>query len=231
MKGALALFVKTPSLSPVKTRLASKVGKVVAEEFYGLSVLAVASLARSLSNDITPYWAVAEKPGLTDALWSGFERIDQGEGGLGTRLNAVYEVLLKKCGFVFLMGADSPQIPPTVLRHAIHILSEHESEFVIGPCDDGGFYLFGGRVPIPQAIWEAVPYSVESTTADLLKRIAPLGRTSHLPTLFDVDSENDLKKLAAVPRDTSLTGEQQAVIEWCKKVVRAHVLHLTRGST
>ena len=71
MSGAIALFVKTPGLSPVKTRLAVKLGTDAAEAFHLASAQAVKAVATAASQlaDIQCYYAVAEAQAVHHADW------------------------------------------------------------------------------------------------------------------------------------------------------------------
>jgi glycosyltransferase A (GT-A) superfamily protein (DUF2064 family) len=121
MTPAVAIFVKTPGLSPVKTRLAAGgMGAEAATEFHRLSV---AGVARACGDDVAPYWAVAEREALAPPAWRGFPAIWQGEGGLGARLDRIYATLLQRHGRVLLIGADAPQITPD-LRDALRALPD-----------------------------------------------------------------------------------------------------------
>jgi glycosyltransferase A (GT-A) superfamily protein (DUF2064 family) len=185
---ALAIFVKTPGLSPVKTRLAAGIGVAKAEHFYRLAVEAVAEVAAASIPSLVPYWAVAERAAMDDPMWSGFDRISQGEGGLGDRLDHVYARLLARHGSVLLIGADSPQITARGLADA----AGAAHPFAMGRAEDGGFWLFGGDRPINGAVWRAVPYSA-SDTADRL--VARLEGVTFVETLRDVDEAGDLVAL------------------------------------
>lgn len=114
MTGALAIFAKTPGLSPVKTRLAADIGIENAEQFYRYSVKCLEELAfnvlRETQGTLVPYWAIGEENGLNDPLWENLDRLWTGDGGLGDRLNHVYAALLKKHDHVILIGTDSPQM-------------------------------------------------------------------------------------------------------------------------
>jgi len=107
MTAAVAIFVKTPGLSPVKTRLAAGVGVEAATEFHRLAAASVAGVARACGEEIVPYWAVAEQEALDAPAWRGFPTIWQGEGGLGARLDRIYATLLLRHGRVLLIGADA----------------------------------------------------------------------------------------------------------------------------
>lgn len=192
---ALAIFVKTPGLSPVKTRLAATLGEAAATRFHQLAAAATGEVARSCQSQLTPYWAIAEAGSVAAAAWPGFASLHQGEGGLGERLHTVYSQLLARHGRVLLIGADAPQLTADLLRAAIDRLDDDAAPFVIGDASDGGFWLFGGRAPIPREVWTSVCYSQPQTAADLRQRLMPHGGVTPVPALADVDSAADLPLL------------------------------------
>lgn len=219
MSVAVAVFVKTAGLSPVKTRLAASIGSASAEEFHCLSARATESFVRDAvarsRGQLTPYWAVAENEGLTSPFWSGFERIWQGEGGLGERLDRVYSTLLEKHNSVLLMGADSPQLRGNVLLEAMALLQK-DDQYVIGNADDGGFYLFGGRGEVSREVWLSVPYSAQTTSHVLRAKIQGRGEIFDLAGDFDVDSLAELERLRArleADREHA-TPAQLELLEW-----------------
>ena len=130
---AIAVFVKTPGLSPVKTRLAATIGTAAAEEFYQLCTEAIQETLTTASEtmDIVPFWAVGEEAGLSHPLWQGFASIYTGQGDLGERQHHIYQTLLAKYPQVILIGADSPQLTTTHLKKAIESLDSHN--FALGP--------------------------------------------------------------------------------------------------
>src|SRR6476620_4510872 len=97
MRIAIAVFVKTPGMSPVKTRLAKTIGVQAAERFYLLSAASVEAVIREVVHhsfkpdvQLCPYWALAEEAADSYPLWQRFQKIFQGNGTLGDRLNQVY---------------------------------------------------------------------------------------------------------------------------------------------
>lgn len=219
----VAIFVKTPGLSPLKTRLASTIGEELAEEFHVLSASAVEAVVAKAgqTNQIHPFWAVAEDDGLENVLWSKFPRVWQGEGGLADRLDRVYSTLRDDKEHVILIGADTPQMTTEILSEAHHILAEAtEPQFVIGRSDDGGFYLFGGNSPIPHNVWQSVSYS-ESTTADqLASAIKSFGPIHELPMLSDVDIFGDLEPMGdALANLPAPLGEQIRLLQWISRLL------------
>ncbi|MHB1273108.1 MAG: TIGR04282 family arsenosugar biosynthesis glycosyltransferase [Rhodanobacter sp.] len=196
MTAALAIFVKTPGLSPVKTRLAAALGTVEATGFYRLAAAATAEVVRSCQPALTAYWAIAESGPVAAAAWHGFAQLEQGEGDLGERLDHVYAALQARHGRVLLIGADAPQLTPAMLRAALAMLDDTDKPFVLGDASDGGFWLFGGRAPIPKTVWCAVRYSQAHTASELRALLAPHGVVANAPMLTDVDHATDLPSLA-----------------------------------
>lgn len=220
--GAIAVFVKTPGLSPIKTRLAASIGTSAAEWFHLLSAKAVESVvshASGADSVLTPYWAVAEKEALDSPHWKSFKTIWQGDGALGERLSRVYDELIGRHSFVIFLGADSPHIASRVLRESASILSRAENAtFLLGRAEDGGFYLFGGTAQVPRHIWLEVPYSVGTTASVLAKVLETVGAVHELPRLLDVDTEDDMAKLLSACAGTSeLTPEQWTLLKWIQE--------------
>ena len=213
---AIAVLVKTPGLSPIKTRLALSIGKEKAEEFYRLSLDAVESVLKETvkrNSGCSLFWAVAEQDGLEDPLWSNFKRLFQGEGSFGERLHHVYSTLIKNHKAVILIGADCPVIQSHHLEKSAEILKEAKEKFVLGPALDGGFYLFGGRTDIPKQLWTTVPYSQDTTLARLSEKLTPLEEVVLIEPARDVDTLEDL--IALQEHFPSLgTLEQKRLLDW-----------------
>ncbi len=211
---AIAVFVKTPDLSPVKTRLAASLGPIAASAFYRLSCSAIEQTLKEISGEWDCYWAIAEpRSALHKNVWPTFALIDQGEGGLGDRLGKVYNELLDQHSAVLLIGADAPQIKSKHFEEAGDLLKENC--FVMGSAQDGGFYLFGGHLPIPCEVWTSVHYSTEHTALELKERLRPLAAVVTLSEqLRDVDDEAALNALAEHLQRSFPHEGQRAIVEW-----------------
>lgn len=218
----LAIFVKTPDLSPVKTRLWPRIGQRCAEAFHLASAEAVASVAQRAQSQapIRAHWAVAEAAAMHAACWSDLPRLHQGEGGLGERMRHIYERLLGQCGAALLIGADAPQISGSCLIRAAQWLRASEARLVIGRAHDGGFWIFGGNRPLPAIAWTSVQYSSPHTARDFLARMAPHGACLELNMLHDVDVFADLRpafeQLAAL---TMPTEAQERLGHWISELL------------
>jgi hypothetical protein len=215
MNGALAIFVKTPGYSPIKTRLALELGEECAMQFHRLSAAAVASVAQRAQGQlgISVYWAVAEAEAL--AQWAGFPAMAQEAGGLGERMARVHAQLVERHGSGILIGADTPQLATHQLEQARQWLSTPAARLALGRAHDGGFWLFGANLAPPLPSWNAVEYSAAGTAEALRSGMDGLGAWHELPVMTDADHASDLpavlRALNALP---GATPEQQALAAW-----------------
>ena len=215
---AVAIFAKTPGLTPAKTRLAIGAGHATADAFYrrALDVTeAVACAAMTADAALVPYWAVAERKAIGRTCWSGFPQLWQGDGDLGARLARVYECLLEQHAAVLLIGTDSPLLLPRHLVRAHEALVNDDRDFVMGRALDGGFYLLGGRAPMARTMWTTVSYSESSTADQLLAKLEAVGSVGQLPPLPDVDTLEDLLAIPALAAESrELLPSQRSLVEW-----------------
>lgn len=222
MTAALAIFVKTPGWSPVKTRLAAGIGTAAAERFHRLAAAAVAEVAlaaRRAGFQLTSYFAVAEAAALEHANWRDLPALWQGDGGLGVRLHRVCAELQARHERVLLIGADAPQLDVGMLGHALAALEDEATPFALGRARDGGFWLFGARMPIAASIWNSVRYSTTHAADDLIAALTPHGSTAALPTLTDVDLASDLPALAdALDALREVQPAQRALRHWVHSI-------------
>ena len=230
MSGALAIFVKTPGQSALKTRLAAETGEEYAEQWYRLAAEAVASVAVRACQEygIAAYWAVAEAG--AEGAWTGLPTIAQGAGGLGTRMARVHSELVERHGFAMLIGADAPQLTVDAIGQATRWLAGSDDvssptaagtcqspRFALGPAKDGGFWLFGGNRMVALEAWTQVRYSRADTARELLRSMHGLGAWLQLSALIDVDHAEDLtdvqNALLALPE---ATPEQRRLSQWMR---------------
>ncbi|MCH8476440.1 MAG: DUF2064 domain-containing protein [Wenzhouxiangella sp.] len=193
---AAAIFVKTPGLSPLKTRLARDIGQAKAERWYLQAAAAVAELAQAAGLDAV-YWAVAEANGQSYPAWTGLPCLPQGNGKLGARMARVHNTLVARHGASLLLGADAPQIDPEWLRGASQWLDKPEARLCLGPARDGGVWTFGANLVIDQVRWCSVNYSRADTCSAFKRAMSGLGVWQILPALTDVDEAGDLTAMAA----------------------------------
>ena len=166
MPNTILLFVKYPQPGRVKTRIAATVGADAATAIYKELVARVwAQLPADAA--ITVCYDPAERGEEVRAWLPGAARYEaQAAGDLGVRLRVAV-------GSAFAKTWER-------LDHA---------ELVLGPTDDGGYYLIAMRRPMP-ALFENIRWSTEHTLADTLAQ-AGAAPTHLLPRLRDVDTHED----------------------------------------
>ena len=97
--------------------------------------------------------------------------------------------------YTFVIGSDSPQIRAETLAHAQAALNE--VDVVLGPSDDGGYYLLGMKRPYD--VFSNIPMSTPHVTEMTIEAAQRQGlRVQTIETLFDVDEMPDLQRLAAL---------------------------------
>jgi len=92
-----------------------------------------------------------------------------------------------------VIGTDAPSLPIAYLAAAFEALSQ--LPVVIGPAEDGGYYLLGFREP-RQSVFSEIDWGSGQVLAQTLERLAP-AETFVLPFWYDVDRPSDLKRLLA----------------------------------
>jgi rSAM/selenodomain-associated transferase 2 len=128
-----------------------------------------------------------------DGLYGQVEVWLQGEGDLGVRLENVVRRALRNHPYAIAIGADSPGLPAKFLEQARKALTRVHA--VIGPCEDGGFYLLGLR-NCPEGLLSGIPWSATVTCEETIAKIRAAGLAIQvLDPWFDVDTVEDLEKL------------------------------------
>ena len=175
----------------VKTRLAAEVGDRHALRLYRVMTGRVLAAVRSAELDaiiwFTPPESLAEMQ-----FWLGdsWEFRPQVEGDLGVRLAATARAVPRGHPWMAVC-ADCPAITATVLRQACVDLDR--AAVVIGPTFDGGYYLIGGRTPLPD-IFTAMPWGTNRVLAETRVRLARISAVWHeLPMLRDVNTADDAR--------------------------------------
>jgi len=125
----------------------------------------------------------------------GWEVVPQRGDGLAERLGAAFA----DAGPGFLVGMDTPQLRPALLRRGMAALAEADAAF--GPAADGGYWGIGLRTAVP-GVFSGVPMSRGDTGAIQRARLRSLGlRTHDLPPLRDVDDIAAARAAAAAAPD------------------------------
>ena len=217
MSCGVAIFVKTPALSPVKTRLWPGLGRQCSEALYLISAEAVASVAEAARQraGVQPYWAVAEAAAMHGDAWIGLPHLSQGTGSRGERMAQVYRALRARHHGAILSGAVTPQLVPAALERAADWLASAGSRLVIGRAHDGGFWLFGGNVALPDEGWLSPQYSCADTGDQFVAAMQGRGSWLQLETLRDIDTALDIPHVhASLAQLAAPTDAQRRLVDW-----------------
>lgn len=189
----LAVFVKAPVAGRVKTRLAAEIGARAAADLYRALARSTVAACVAASHDTAVWFTPTQaRPSIRD--WLGdlaiAEYRAQPAGNLGVRLIAAFQHHFRAgARRVVLIGSDCPGIDAPLVSRAFTSLEEQE--IVLGPAQDGGYYLIGLQRPEPR-LFRGIAWSTDAVLTQTLARAGRLGlRWSVLPVLRDVDTTAD----------------------------------------
>ncbi len=190
----LAVFLKYPTPGQVKTRLAVHVGDDAAAAIYRASTELTLERLHRFHREATlcvdPPDALARVRAWLGSEWS--VRPQQGTT-LGARLQeAMMSAFRDGVQRLVMIGTDSPWLTTSDIDHAFDILAG--ADVVLGPTEDGGYYLIGLSRCAP-AIFEGIAWSSSSVYAQTLAQAAALGL--HVETLrhgYDLDQLHDVQR-------------------------------------
>lgn len=191
MRPAVSVFLKAPRLGTVKTRLAAEIGERHALRLYRVMAARTLAAAREAGLDASVWYTPADA-GPEMRHWLGDEWVlrPQASGDLGARLAAAVHAVDPGRGWLAL-GADCPRLDARLLRQAADEVLE--GQVVLGPTVDGGYYLVGGRAPMPD-LWSDMPWSTDRLLEATRARLAAAQVSwRELPVLRDVDTAADAR--------------------------------------
>lgn len=191
-ENALLVFIKNPILGTAKTRLAATVGNEEALKIYkellrhtrevSLKVNAKRHLFYSHFIDNNDEWNNQD-----------FQKHLQSDGDLGEKMADGFQTAFqKKHQNIVIIGSDCASLTSEIIEQAFLYLNNND--FVIGPADDGGYYLLGMKIFTPE-VFQNIAWSTESVFTSTIQIIEQLNKSyATLPTLSDIDYEEDWKK-------------------------------------
>jgi rSAM/selenodomain-associated transferase 1 len=196
---ALAVMTKAPRAGQVKTRLSPP---LTPEEAAALNICFLRDTALAITEAGTSAQGVGcYTPVGTEELYreifpEGFLLIAQREGNFGERLaHAVRDLLSVGFASVCLIDSDSPTVPARAFAEAVHLLAQPGDSVVLGPSDDGGYYLIGMK-QLHQSLFEKIDWSTERVLEQTQERAAAARVPLHLLAPgYDVDDGQTLRRL------------------------------------
>jgi len=201
---AVAVMAKVPGFGPLKTRLCPPLTPALAASLYRCFLLDKVAQVVALRDAADPMVAFTPAEGrstLTALIPSGVRLIPQEGPDLGARLHHLLAGLLQeRYGGACAVDSDTPTLPAAYLREGCEILGEQRADVVLGPTEDGGYYLVGLTMA-RRELFEGIPWSTPKVLPETLRRARQLGlRVHQLPPWFDVDTGEDLRRLKAAER-------------------------------
>jgi rSAM/selenodomain-associated transferase 1 len=201
LKEALVVIAKAPREGEVKTRLSGALSPPEARRLY----VAFLSDTFALMEDVREerenlglalcYTPEGEEAAFEDVEREGSLMIPQRGENLGERLTNCFADLFD-LGFesVVVIGADSPTLPGEYVFDAFECF-ETDDDVVVGPADDGGYYLVGMR-KLHRRIFEDIPWGAAGVLDATIERAreAELNLVL-LPEWRDVDTPEDFERL------------------------------------
>jgi rSAM/selenodomain-associated transferase 1 len=201
----VVIFTKPAKSGRVKTRL---VGKITGEQAAELHLAFLGDLGEGLLRGIFSLrvaWALTTDEALTptdhsfdpEGLFSSTEHFRQVGDGLGHRLHAALNAAAGDYEFVAAVGSDHPELDADTVEEGFRRL-EQGADVVLGPSEDGGYYMIGlRRQALHAALFEDIPWSSEQVLPSTLERCRALGLETALLALGrDIDTPADLAALS-----------------------------------
>ena len=191
----LIIFTRYPEPGKTKTRLIPILGPEGAADLHRRMAEHTLIRARNLKNSSAVSLEIRFVGGRADSIknWLGSDIpcIPQGDGDLGRRLERTFEEAFE-AGIkrVVVVGTDCPGLTEDLVRQAFVRLQD--SDVVLGPACDGGYYLIGLKRPVADLL-QGIPWGTDRVLEKTLTKASDLHlRVSLLAPLEDVDRPGDL---------------------------------------
>jgi hypothetical protein len=184
---AILVFTKGTDFGQVKTRLQPVLNNQQSMDLH------LAFLQDTLEKikllDIPAYLYVVGNSNFH--FQNSFPIFQQIGNDLGSRLHNAFDFQFQKYDRIVVVGTDSPDLRTQRIRQAILLLQTHDA--VIGPTDDGGYYLLGLSKMISE-VFQNIPWSTNQVFEKTLKQLHGF-KTNILEKHYDVDVIEDLLRL------------------------------------
>ena len=211
----LVIMAKAPRPGVVKTRLTPSLSPEVVTAFYCCLLDDTLALARSVEgvevaimcpdSDVNELARFAGKDVTVVA--------QEGEGLAAGLISAFAHFAEGHQRRIIAFNSDSPHLPSSVLEDAFTVLAEHD--LVVGPTDDGGYYLVGAKDSHP-ALFARDGMGTSTALERLLSRARSLELSvGFSDTFYDIDVADDLTRLAEELRLAPIRAPRTA--QWLKE--------------
>ncbi len=207
----IIIFAKAPIAGTVKTRLAPALGEHGAAKLYQHMLRHALTESRAARLGPVELWCA---PDITHDFFVACAAEfcvtlhQQQSGDVGERMAHALQHTLAHTSCALLIGSDCPAMNAAYLQQAANKLEQ--TQVVIGPVADGGYALVGAAHRVPP-IFNRVDWSTAQVMAQTRARLHTAALDyAELPILWDVDTPDDLEKLAALPGFAELMQTAEA---------------------
>jgi rSAM/selenodomain-associated transferase 1 len=194
----LLVVAKRPQAGQTKTRLCPPLSAEAAAALYECFLHDTLDVMRQVGDVARGVVYLPEgDAGYFHELAPDMALAPQRGADLGERLDHLLSDALKGgARQAVVIDSDSPTLPSTYVAEAFARL-DGPNDVVLGPCDDGGYYLIGLKRPQPRLLRE-VEMSTPFVVRDTIRLAEQLGlRVALLPKWYDVDTVAELARLRA----------------------------------
>jgi uncharacterized protein len=109
--------------------------------------------------------------------------------------HAIREIFVRGHNAAVVLNADSPTLPTALLNETAEMLAQPGDRAVLGPSDDGGYYLLGLKTA-HRRLFDDIAWSTERVAEQTLERAREIKLDVHLlPEWYDVDDVDCLRRL------------------------------------
>lgn len=204
-RAVLLVLAKAPVPDQVKTRLCPPFTAAEASRVAAAALVDTLDAVRAVPRTVTVTALsgrldLAEDAEAVRAALTGVSITGQRGSTLGERIAAAHaDTAALFPGLPILqIGMDTPQISPPLLEHCLDLLDHRDTDAVLGPARDGGWWALGVRDPAVAGHLTGVPTSRPDTGARTVAALRAAGcRVATLPELTDVDTTDDAVAVAA----------------------------------
>ena len=188
------LFVRAPELGRVKTRLEKKMDAATVCRLYQCFVQDIIETLIAGGHDLIVFFTPPHRGPAVQA-WLGDTVLFQAQTGksLGDRMrNAFSDVFAGDVDQAVLIGSDLPDLDNRIIETAFEYLKQKDS--VIGPAEDGGYYLIGLRKNVfDNDLFSGIDWGTGSVFRQTMGKIHDERLSCHvLPSWHDIDTHDDL---------------------------------------
>ncbi len=224
---ALVVMARYPMLGTTKTRLARTLGDKETLQLYRAFLIDLAGHFAGTDYDLHWTYTPAEvdysafMAALIPDLAHFTRSFAQQGSDLGARLLHAFQwTRQRRYASTIVIGSDTPHITRDLLAQAQAALQE--ADVVLGPADDGGYYLIAMREP--HDVFTEIPMSTSVVAEQTTARAIKLGLTVRLiAPLFDIDEHTDLLRLAELLRvNNTLAPATAAQIASLRSAIHDH---------